>query len=67
MIPIDSPHLTAFVLSGLVWQLHIYTRKRNMKMANSPENGLVSAGAILCVDSHVKFGWLYLNLFVKLM
>ena len=33
-----------------------------MKMARVSENGLESA-----VDSHVKFGWLSLNLFVKLL
>ena len=44
VIAIDSPQ---FALS---WQLfgrcpYIYARKRSMKMAHSPENGLLSAGA----------------------
>ena len=47
VIPIDSPQLTAFALSGLGWQLRMYARKRNMKMTNSPENGWVSAGAVV--------------------
>ena len=51
VIPIDSPQLTVFALSGVAWPClvvaHIYIYmciyKRIMKMANSPENGLVSA------------------------
>ena len=41
VIPIDSPQLTAFALSGSC----AYARKRNMKMANSPENCFLLAGA----------------------
>ena len=41
VIPIDSPQLTVFALSGNC----AYARNRNMKMANSSENTLGSAGA----------------------
>ena len=45
VIPIDSLQLTAFALSGSC----AYACKRNMKMANLPENGLLSAGtAVPC-------------------
>ena len=43
--PIDSPHTVDSVC--LVWP--VAPRKHNMKMANSPETGLLSAGAAVWI------------------
>ena len=45
VIPIDSLQLTVFALSAWYLHIHVLARNRNMKMANSPENSLLSAGA----------------------
>ena len=45
VIPIDCLQLAAFAIWPCLTVAYVYVRKRNMKMANSPENGLVSTGA----------------------
>ena len=55
VIPIDSPQLTVFALSGS----YAYACKRNMKMAGAETTRQRTVWfqlALMCVDSHVIFG-----------
>ena len=51
VILIDSPQMTVSALSGSC----AYARKHNMKMANLPENGLLSAGILYARMTDLDF------------